>query len=114
MYKACPCSSGIMVLNLSLPLNSPNSLGVNLANYIVEVVIESKPAARDPEGETIANDLMRKNGYEMVKEVRTARLLRMNLEAGSEEDAKRIADKLCNELRLVNPVSHVYSISIKK
>jgi len=84
-----------------------------MANYVVEVVIESKPAALDPEGNTIANDLMRKNGFGMVKGVRTAKLLRINIEARSEEEARAIADRMCNELRLVNPVAHVYSINVR-
>ena len=85
-----------------------------MANYVVEVVIESKPAARDPEGDTIAGDLMRKNGFGMVKGVRTAKLLRITLEAGSEAEARKIADRMCNELRLVNPVAHVYSINVRR
>jgi len=85
-----------------------------MASFVVEVVIESKPAARDPEGDTIAEDLMRKNGFEMVKGVRTAKLLRIALDARSEEEAKGIAERMCNELRLVNPVAHVYSISVRR
>jgi len=84
-----------------------------LTNYIVEVVIESKPGALDPEGNTIANDLMRKNGFEMVKKVRTAKLLRISVEAKGEDEARKIVDKMCNELRLVNPVAHVYSINVR-
>lgn len=82
--------------------------------YTLEIVIESKPGALDPEGSTIAGDLMRKNGFSMVKKVRTAKLLRVELDAASESEAKRIAERMCSELRLVNPVAHVYSISIKK
>jgi len=86
----------------------------NMAIYNIDVTIESKPAALDPEGSTIANDLMRKNGYAMVKGVRTAKLLKISIDARSEEEAKKIAERMCNELRLVNPVAHVYSISVRK
>ncbi|MFA6035950.1 MAG: phosphoribosylformylglycinamidine synthase subunit PurS [Candidatus Micrarchaeia archaeon] len=85
-----------------------------MAIYTVDVTIESKPAALDPEGSTIANDLMRKNGYAMVKGVRTAKLLKITLDAKDEGEAKKIAERMCNELRLVNPVAHVYSVSVRK
>ena len=87
--------------------------GGQMAIYNVDVIIESKPAARDPEGETIAEDLMRKNGFGMVKGVRTAKILRISIEAKGEDEARKLAERMCHELRLVNPVAHVYSISIR-
>lgn len=81
--------------------------------FTVEVIIENKPAAKDPEGETIIRDLLSKHGFEMVKEVRTGKLLRIKIEAKDREDAKGIVDRMCHELRLVNPVAHVYSITVK-
>jgi phosphoribosylformylglycinamidine synthase PurS subunit len=85
-----------------------------MATYQVDVTIESKPAARDPEGETIASDLMRKNGFAMVKGVRTAKLLKLTIDAKGEDEARKLAERMCNELRLVNPVAHVYTISVRK
>ncbi|MFH1199446.1 MAG: phosphoribosylformylglycinamidine synthase subunit PurS [Candidatus Micrarchaeota archaeon] len=82
--------------------------------YAVEIAIESKPGLADPEGSVIAGDLMRKNGFGMVSAVRVAKLLRVTLSAASEEDAKKIADRMCIELRLANPVSQAYSIIIRK
>ncbi|MFH0972170.1 MAG: phosphoribosylformylglycinamidine synthase subunit PurS [Candidatus Micrarchaeota archaeon] len=82
--------------------------------YLVEIVIESKPVLKDPEGNTIATDLMRKHGFEMVQGVRTAKLLRVRLSAVNEQKAMQIAEKMVIELRLANPVAQTYSISIKK
>ncbi|MFH1448771.1 MAG: phosphoribosylformylglycinamidine synthase subunit PurS [Candidatus Micrarchaeota archaeon] len=82
--------------------------------YVLEVVIESKPAAKDPEGATIVRDLMSKKGYGVVKEVRTGKLLRIKLDAKDEKDAISIVDGMCNELRLANPVAQNYRISVKK
>lgn len=82
-------------------------------NYVLEIVIENKPAARDPEGETILRDLMNQNGFEMVKNVRSGKFLRVNLEAESREDAKNIVYRMCNDLRIFNPVIHVVTINIK-
>lgn len=89
-------------------------MGGDLVEYVLEVVIESKPAAKDPEGSTIVRDLMSKKGYEMVKEVRTGKVLRIRLEAKDEKEAASIADRMCNELRLANPVAQNYKITVKK
>nr|MDO8079921.1 phosphoribosylformylglycinamidine synthase subunit PurS [Candidatus Freyarchaeota archaeon] len=82
-------------------------------NYVLEIVIENKPAARDPEGETILRDLMNQNGFEMVKNVRSGKFLRVNLEAESREEAKSIVYRMCNDLRIFNPVIHVVTINVK-
>jgi phosphoribosylformylglycinamidine synthase PurS subunit len=82
-------------------------------NYVLEIVIENKPAARDPEGETIRKDLMNQNGFEMVKNVRSGKFLRVNLEAESREEAKNIVYRMCNDLRIFNPVIHVVTINVK-
>jgi phosphoribosylformylglycinamidine synthase len=75
-----------------------------LNNYSVNVVIENKPLIRDPEGETILRDLMIKNNTTFVKKVRTAKLFRLDIEAKNEEQAKKITEKMCIDLRLFNPV----------
>jgi phosphoribosylformylglycinamidine synthase len=81
--------------------------------YLVEVIIENKPAARDPEGETICRDLINKGGYEMVTSVRTGKYLRLKVKAKSEKQAKDIVYKICNDLRIYNPVVHTCAISVK-
>jgi len=81
--------------------------------YLAEIVIENKPRARDPEGETIKKDLMYKSGYDCVKEVRTGKLLRVKIEAEDEEDARRKVFKMCNDLRIFNPVAHSCKIEIR-
>ncbi|MFB0544818.1 MAG: phosphoribosylformylglycinamidine synthase subunit PurS [Asgard group archaeon] len=81
--------------------------------YTVEIVIENKPAARDPEGETVMRDLVHKSGYTNVKSIRTGKLLRLNLEASSEAEAKDTVIRMVNELRIYNPVAHVYRVEIK-
>ncbi|MBU1198143.1 phosphoribosylformylglycinamidine synthase subunit PurS [Candidatus Micrarchaeota archaeon] len=80
--------------------------------FVAEVTIEYKPSLSDPEGATIANDLMKRNGFEHVDRVRTAKLLRIHLKAANKDKAKSMVDKMCRELRLANPVSQDYSVSI--
>ena len=82
--------------------------------FAVEVVIESKPAAKDPEGETIARDLLQRNGFDSVTSVRTAKLLRVFIEASDEAQAKKLVERACNELRLVNPVAQIYAVTVKR
>jgi len=80
------------------------------SEYIVEVVLENKPAARDPVGETIKKDLLAKKGYSMVSNVRSGQYLRINIAAENEEIAKTKVDKMCNELRIFNPVTQNLTI----
>ncbi|MHA1348643.1 MAG: phosphoribosylformylglycinamidine synthase subunit PurS [Candidatus Odinarchaeia archaeon] len=84
-----------------------------MPTYTVEIIIENKPFAKDPEGATIMRDLIHKNGFNMVTSVRTGKLIRVKLNANSEEEAKNIVLNMCNELRIYNPVAHIYSIQVK-
>ena len=79
-------------------------------NWIVEVVLENKPAARDPVGTVIQKDLLAKKGYEMVFNVRSGQYLRIYLKASNEDDARTIVDKMCNDLRIFNPVTQNLTI----
>ncbi len=83
---------------------------MDLSDYIVEVVLENKPAARDPVGETIQKDLLAKKGYNLVSKVRSGQYLRIYLQADGEIEAKDIVDKMCNELRIFNPVTQNLTI----
>lgn len=78
--------------------------------YIVEVVLENKPAARDPVGETIKRDLLAKKGYEMVSGVRSGQYLRFYLTAEDEGRAGDIIEDLLNKLRIFNPVTQNFKI----
>ena len=82
------------------------------SNYIVEVIVENKPLARDPEGDTIHRNLILKGGYQQVTSVRAGKLLRMNVEAGSPEDARQLVRKLCDDLRIYNPAAHVCQVRV--
>ena len=78
--------------------------------YIVEVVLENKPQARDPVGTTIQKDLIAKKGYEMVSNVRSGQYLRIYISAESGEQAKELVDEMCNELRIFNPITQNLTI----
>ena len=76
----------------------------------VEVVLENKKAARDPVGETIKRDLLAKKGYNMISQVRSGQYLRINIESLSLEQAKDTVEKMCNDLRIFNPVTQTLTI----
>lgn len=83
---------------------------VIINKYKVSVVIENKPIIPDPEGETILKDLLLKNGANFVKKVRTAKLLNFEVEAVNKKKADEIILKMCNDLRLFNPVVSICKI----
>ncbi|MFX1497069.1 MAG: phosphoribosylformylglycinamidine synthase subunit PurS [Promethearchaeota archaeon] len=80
------------------------------SEFIVEVILENKPAARDPVGETIKRDLLAKKGYDMVSNVRSGQYLRFYLTAENETNAKEIVEDLLNKLRIFNPVTQNFKI----
>ncbi|MCW3975733.1 MAG: phosphoribosylformylglycinamidine synthase subunit PurS [Candidatus Bathyarchaeota archaeon] len=84
-----------------------------MPNYLVEVIIENKKLAKDPEGETIYRELINKSGYDEILSVRSGKYLRLNVNAQSKNDAEKIVYKMCNDLRIYNPVVHSCKIVAK-
>ncbi len=82
-----------------------------MARHIVNVLIENKPYINDPEGDTILKDLVIKGGYTNVRSIRVAKMLRFEVEAEDPEQAEEMVKRLCDELRLYNPVLSVCSVS---
>ncbi|ACL10846.1 Phosphoribosylformylglycinamidine synthase [Desulfurococcus amylolyticus 1221n] len=74
--------------------------------FTVNVVISYKPSIRDPEGETIYRQLILKNNYSMMKNVRAGKFLRLLVEAESPEKAVEQVKQACLDLRIYNPVVH--------
>ena len=85
---------------------------MNPGSYSVEVVVENKPLARDPEGETIHRNLVLRGGYNQVTSVRAGKLLRMSVEADSSDQARQLVKKLCDDLRIYNPAAHTCQVRI--
>lgn len=87
----------------------------NLENknvYAVDVMIENKPFLNDPEGETILKDLILKEKYEDVIAVRSAKVLKIRIKAQNEQDAKFKIEKMCDDLRIYNPIVSKCEISV--
>ncbi|MEM2233634.1 MAG: phosphoribosylformylglycinamidine synthase subunit PurS [Nitrososphaerota archaeon] len=81
--------------------------------WSVLVSIELKDGIRDPEGETIAQDLFHRSGRAFVKGVRVGKLLRMEVKARSGEDAVEMVRRACEELRLYNPAVHTCRVWVE-
>ncbi len=75
-----------------------------MGRYLVAVTIENKDQVGDPEGETIKKDLIIRGGYLNVESVRSAKCYNIIIITKSEEDAKKEVTKLCEELRIYNPI----------
>ena len=82
--------------------------------YKVIVKIENKPLIKDPEGEVILRDLLMKNNYNQVSNIRTAKLLEFEVKANNSENAKKIIKEICDELRIYNPLVSNCIIELEK
>lgn len=80
------------------------------ATYCVEVRITPRQGILDPEGETIARALDNL-GYHGIVSVRAGRLVRLEVESESADDARRSVEKMCEEL-IANPVIEQYEVLI--
>ena len=81
-----------------------------MPSFMVNVIIENKPEIVDPEGDTILNDLILKDKKSSVKKVRSAKMLRFEIEAKNKESAEKAVLALCNEFRIYNPLVSKVSV----
>jgi phosphoribosylformylglycinamidine synthase len=72
--------------------------------FEVLITIENKNFINDPEGETILQDLVLKGGYFKIKSVRIAKVLKLQVNAKNSSEASKLVKKMCDELRLFNPI----------
>ena len=76
------------------------------------MVISNKPGVREPEGETILHDLVAKSGFEQVELHPRWQVSEGQVSAPDAEAAKKMVEKMCNELRIFNPAAHSCEVSI--
>lgn len=75
-----------------------------VTKYLVTILIENRNEIDDPEGQTIYRDLVLKGGYTLVQSVRTGKCLKFTIESKSEKTAGKEVTKMCDELRIYNPI----------
>jgi len=78
--------------------------------YKAEVRIQLKPGVMDAEGETVQKSLQLL-GFP-TKSVDSVKVYVIEIDANSEDDAKKKAEQMCKRL-LANPVIQDYSIKIE-
>jgi len=78
--------------------------------FKVNVTIENKPEISDPEGETILNDLILKDHDTSVKKIRSAKMLKFEVDAKNRKIAEKMVLDLCNEFRIYNPLVSKVSV----
>lgn len=105
---AGPCRPGTARRTLiTAPARRPG-----MARYDVQAVIGNKPGLSDPEGSTILEDLVLKGGaYSGVSAVRTAKMIRFTVSAPSARAAAATVRRLCDELRIYNPLVSELSVT---
>ncbi|MCY3921200.1 MAG: phosphoribosylformylglycinamidine synthase subunit PurS [Chloroflexi bacterium] len=78
--------------------------------YKAEIHVTLKRTVNDPQGLAIRGGL-HSLGYESVDTVRAGKFIEVWLEADSEDEARRLADEMSDQL-LANPIIEDYSVAI--
>ena len=76
----------------------------------VRVFVTLKPSVFDPQGTTVA-EALHTLGYAAVKDVRQGKYFELEIEAGTQDEARRLATEAADKL-LANPVIESYRIEI--
>ncbi len=82
-----------------------------MSRFRLEIRVIPRPGLLDPEGKAIQSAL-RSLDYEQVHEVRVGKLLYVDVEAASEDEARDGAEAMCRRL-LANPVTEDFEIDVR-
>ncbi|MET0168183.1 MAG: phosphoribosylformylglycinamidine synthase subunit PurS [Steroidobacteraceae bacterium] len=74
------------------------------------VFVTLKPSVFDPQGTTVA-EALHTLGYAAVRDVRQGKYFELDIEAGTQDEARRVATEAADRL-LANPVIESYRIEI--
>ena len=85
-----------------------------LVNYFVSVIIENTDGISDPEGDTILNDLVLKGKYKNIKKIHSGTILKFSISEKSQKIAKDKVMKICDELRIYNPLVSQVTATVEK
>lgn len=81
-----------------------------MTGYRVEVRVTPREGLLDPQGRAVEHALS-SLGYEGVDAVRIGKLVRMQVEASTKDEAVDRAREMCDRL-IANPVTEDYSVKI--
>jgi phosphoribosylformylglycinamidine synthase subunit PurS len=74
------------------------------------VFVTLKPSVFDPQGTTVA-DALHTLGYAAVKDVRQGKYFELEIEAATQDEARRLAVEAADKL-LANPVIESYRVEV--
>lgn len=80
-----------------------------MSRFRVSVHIEPRSGILDPQGSTVAGAL-RTLGFGSVADVRIGRLILVDMDAATAEDARSLAVGMCERL-LANPVTEDFTVA---
>ena len=83
-----------------------------MSRFRLEIRVTPRPGLLDPEGKAIQNALHSLD-YEHVHDVRVGKLLYLDVEASSNEEARKGAEAMCRRL-LANPVTEDFEIEVQE
>ena len=83
-----------------------------MPTYLIHVTFENKPGISDPEGETILNDLVLKGNYSSITKIRSGKILKFQIDEKNKKSAEEKIRKLCDELRIFNPLVSKVSFEV--
>lgn len=78
--------------------------------YKAEIRVMPHEELLDPQGRTVGNNLTL-IGIQNAEQVRIGKFIEMELEAGSEQEAREMVETACKKL-LANPIMEKYSFSV--
>ncbi len=82
-----------------------------MSRFRLEIRVIPRPGLLDPEGKAIQSALHSLD-YEQVHEVRVGKLLKLDVEAASNDEARDGAEAMCRRL-LANPVTEDFEIDVR-
>ena len=82
-----------------------------MSRFRLEIRVIPRPGLLDPEGKAI-HSALRSLDYEQVHEVRVGKLLNLDVEAASKDEARDGAEAMCRRL-LANPVTEDFEIDVR-
>ena len=81
-----------------------------LQRWIVEVEVMPKRGVNDPQGDAVLSGL-RQLGFTEATRVRVGRLIRLDINAPNEDEARSAGERMCERL-LANPVIEEYQLVV--
>ncbi len=79
--------------------------------WVIEAEIMPKTGVNDPQGDAVLSGLQLL-GFDQVGRVRVGKLIRLIVDATSEDEARQAGIRMCDQL-LANPVIEEYQLSVQ-